>query len=67
MLFTILRSFLQIFGLGRGVKFKGDSHEFKTTTMVDTDFVCLFDLILYVPSTIFQNLIGTGLPGLNQY
>ena len=29
------------------------------------DFV-LFDLILYVHSTIFQ-LCGTGLPGLNQY
>ena len=29
-------------------------------------FVCLFDLTLYVPSTIFQ-LKGTGLPGLNQY
>ena len=30
--------------------------------------VCLFlfDLILYVHSTIFQ-LCGTGLPGLNQY
>ena len=27
---------------------------------------CLFDLILYVPSTIFQ-IYGTGLPGLNQY
>ena len=27
---------------------------------------CLFDLILYVHSTIFQ-LCGTGLPGLNQY
>ena len=26
----------------------------------------MFDLILYVPSTIFQ-LIGTGLHGLNQY
>ena len=26
----------------------------------------LFDLILYVHSTIFQ-LCGTGLPGLNQY
>ena len=26
----------------------------------------LFDLILYVPSTIFQ-LCRTGLPGLNQY
>ena len=30
------------------------------------NFVCLFDLILYVHSTIFQ-LCGTGLPGLNQY
>ena len=30
------------------------------------DFVCLFDLILYVHSTIFQ-LCGTKLPGLNQY
>ena len=30
------------------------------------DFVCLFDLILYVHSTIFQ-LCGTVLPGLNQY
>ena len=29
-------------------------------------FVCLFDLILKVHSTIFQ-LCGTGLPGLNQY
>ena len=29
-------------------------------------FVCLFDLILYVPSTIFSYK-GTGLPGLNQY
>ena len=29
-------------------------------------FVCLFDLILYVHSTIFQ-LCGTKLPGLNQY
>ena len=28
--------------------------------------VCLFDLILYVHSTIFQ-LCGTGLPGLNEY
>ena len=27
---------------------------------------CLFDLILYVPSTIFQ-LYSDGLPGLNQY
>ena len=30
------------------------------------EFVCLFDLILYVHSTIFQ-LCGTNLPGLNQY
>ena len=29
-------------------------------------YVCLFDLILYVHSTIFQ-LCGTCLPGLNQY
>ena len=29
-------------------------------------FVCLFDLILYVPSTIFSYK-ETGLPGLNQY
>ena len=29
-------------------------------------FVCLFDLILYVPSTIFSYK-GTSLPGLNQY
>ena len=28
--------------------------------------VCLFDLILYVHSTIFQ-LCGTVLPGFNQY
>ena len=28
--------------------------------------ICLFDLILYVHSTIFQ-LCGTGLPGLSQY
>ena len=30
------------------------------------NIVCLFDLILYVPSRIFQ-LTGTGLSGLNQY
>ena len=29
-------------------------------------FVCLFGLILYIPSTIFQ-LNRKGLPGLNQY
>ena len=29
-------------------------------------FVCLFDMILYVHSTIFQ-LCGTVLPGFNQY
>ena len=29
-------------------------------------FVCLFDLILYVPSTILQ-LNWAVLPGLNQY
>ena len=34
--------------------------------IVSSFFVCLFDLILYVHSTIFQ-LCGTGLPGLNQY
>ena len=28
--------------------------------------ICLFDLILYVQSTIFQ-LNRDGLPGLNQY
>ena len=31
-----------------------------------TTFFCLFDLILYVHSTIFQ-LCGTVLPGFNQY
>ena len=30
------------------------------------EFFCLFDLVLYVHSTIFQ-LCGTCLPGLNQY
>ena len=38
-----------------------------TFVEIDHDlFVCLFDLILFVHSTIFQ-LCGTGLPGLNQY
>ena len=32
----------------------------------DFCFVCLFDFILYVHSTIFQ-LCGTVLPGFNQY
>ena len=32
----------------------------------DVLFVCLFDLFLYVHSTIFQ-LCGTVLPGFNQY
>ena len=36
------------------------------TKRLTATFVCLFDLILYVHSTIFQ-LCGTGLPGLNQY
>ena len=36
------------------------------TKSIHIDFVCLFDLILYVHSTIFQ-LCGTDLPGLNQY
>ena len=35
-------------------------------TPPQTLFVFLFDLILYVHSTIFQ-LCGTVLPGLNQY
>ena len=26
----------------------------KLLSLIDADFVCLFDLILYVPSTIFQ-------------
>ena len=34
--------------------------------IIHTKNACLFDLILYVHSTIFQ-LCGTGLPGLNQY
>ena len=33
--------------------------------MVCAILVVLFDLILYVPSTIFQLKTGTGLPGLN--
>ena len=33
---------------------------------VSVAMLCLFDLILYVPPTIFQ-LKGMGLPGLNQY
>ena len=36
------------------------------TTLFPGQFVCLFDFILYVHSTIFQ-LCGTVLPGLNQY
>ena len=38
---------------------------YATPLCASVDF-CLFDLILYVHSTIFQ-LCGTGLPGLNQY
>ena len=34
--------------------------------VIITFYLFLFDLILYVHSTIFQ-LCGTGLPGLNQY
>ena len=33
---------------------------------ISTTMFVLFDLILYVHSTIFQ-LCGTGLPGLNRY
>ena len=36
----------------------------KTGSILD---LCLFDLILYVPSTILQLNRETGLPGLNQY
>ena len=39
---------------------------FATNNHISDEFVCLFDLILYVHSTIFQ-LCGTCLPGLNQY
>ena len=35
-------------------------------TVPDLKFFVLFDLILYVSSTIFS-YVGTGLPGLNQY
>ena len=38
----------------------------QTSLGISTVFLLLFDLILYVHSTIFQ-LCGTGLPGLNQY
>ena len=41
--------------------------KFYVHLQVDKVFcVCLFDLILYVPSTIFH-YVGTGLPELNQY
>ena len=39
---------------------------FKTVFSVHVFIVCLFDLILYVPSTFFS-YIGTGLAGLNQF
>ena len=32
----------------------------------DSTGPCLFNLILYAPSTIFS-YVGTGLPGLNHY
>ena len=38
----------------------------KGRVIIGRRLVCLFDLILYVPSTIFQ-LNRNGLPGLNQY
>ena len=41
----------------------GDTSDSRNSSLC---FVCLFDLILYVPPTIFQ-LTGAGLPGLNQY
>ena len=46
------------------VQFNLNSNEVRISDVVL--FVCLFDFILYVHSTIFQ-LCGTGLPGLNQY
>ena len=37
-----------------------------TTPSLAQSLFCLFDVILYVPSTIFQ-LYRDGLPGMNQY
>ena len=46
--------------------FKENNQKAYLLAVAVATFVCLFDLILYVPSTIFQ-LNGTGLPGSNQY
>ena len=46
--------------------FKENNQKAYLLAVAVATFVCLFDLILYVLSTIFQ-LNGTGLPGLNQY
>ena len=51
---------------GSGMDFKESFKLFETIEVSKGAKISLFDLILYVHSTIFQ-LCGTVLPGFNQY
>ena len=68
---------LRIYNITTGkheIMFDSKQHNFilffsvssQLTGVGNDDLFCLFDLILYVHSTIFQ-LCGTVLPGFNQY
>ena len=52
--------------LDQGLHFVGPDLGPNCLQKLSADYKILFDLILYVHSTIFQ-LCGTGLPGFNQY
>ena len=41
--------------------------DYGTIWFIFTDFVCLFDLILYILINNIFSYVGTGLPGLNKY
>ena len=59
------RGFPNTKGLGNAMIRYGKCSKISNTTLSLLIF-CLFDLIFYVPSTIFQ-LCRDGLPGLNPY
>ena len=67
VLLNMKRMLLELFYSGEKESENGSNFVtqiFFSQKLLLVDF--LFDLILYVHSTIFQ-LCGTGLPGLNQY
>ena len=50
---ALLHNIMTIVHIGFGI-FQRNIESFSHTVLLSYKFVCLFDLILYVPSTIFQ-------------